>query len=73
MAKEQSLNLSISPKRFFFFFSKGKKKGKDVRPGKARRYSVTEVDQSRANIWANPYNAGLISKDSEWQFFVREP
>ena len=48
-----------------FFFSKGERKGKGVRPGKARRCSATEVDRSRAIFWANPYNGGLFSRDSE--------
>ena len=38
---------SLSELKYKRFFSKGKRTGKGVRQGKARRWSVTEVDRSR--------------------------
>ena len=64
--KFKSINLSQSSHTSDFFFSKGKRKGKGVRPGKARRCSVTEVDGSRPLFLVNPFNAGLFSRDFEW-------
>ena len=51
---------SLSNLKYKPFFSKGKRKGKDVRPGKARRWSITNTDRCCAIFWANPHNAGFF-------------